>query len=311
VYGALDQGERLDWLNSGVIVAMLAAGAFLLLAAWCRRVMQPNPTLNLAFLNRRNTIILALSVFVFKFTHLATIVLIPGFLGDIQRYRPLQTGHALAWVAVPMFAVVWLVAWLVVQTNSRLTLSVGLVVAAVASWICAHVQTSWAGSSFEGVEVILAAGFACTYVGLVSSIVLDGLESGALASAANAATFSGLVHFIRIFGGQLGVAVMTRVVSVREAFHSNVLGLHVEAGSWLTDQRLRMLSGGLMPGSSGPEQAQYRAIGILAQQVRAQAYTLATSDGFILVGWMVVAYLLLMLCLRPARFSYKDLRNMQ
>ena len=110
LYGALDQGERLDWLNSGVIVAMLAGGVFLLAAALVRRMLQPNPTLNLSFLNRRNTIILALSIFVFKFTHLATIVLIPGFLGNIQQYRPLQTGHALAWVAVPMFAVVWLVA---------------------------------------------------------------------------------------------------------------------------------------------------------------------------------------------------------
>jgi len=310
VYGALDQGERLDWLNSGVIVAMLASGLFLLTAAWGRRALQPNPTLNLAFLNRRNTIILALSIFVFKFTHLATIVLIPGFLGNIQRYRPLQTGHALAWVALPMFTVVWLVAWLVVRTDSRLTLSLGLVVAAVASWICASVETSWAGHSFESIEVVLAAGFACSYIGLVSSIVLEGLEAGALASASNAATFSGLMHFIRIFGGEVGVAVMTRVISVREAFHSNLLGLHVEAGSWLTDQRLRMLSGGLLPGSSGPEQAQYRAIGILSQQVRAQAFTLATSDGFILVGWMVVAYLVLMLFLRPARFSYKDLRNM-
>ena len=70
LYGALDQGERLDWLNSGVIVAMLVAGVFLLAAALVRRILQPNPTLNLSFLNRRNIIILALSIFVFKFVHL-------------------------------------------------------------------------------------------------------------------------------------------------------------------------------------------------------------------------------------------------
>jgi DHA2 family multidrug resistance protein len=45
--------------------------------------------------------------------------------------------------------------------------------------------------------------------------------------------------------------------------------------------------------------------------VRAQAYTLATADGFILIGWIVVAYLLLMLFLRPAKISFKDLRKMQ
>jgi len=311
VYGALDQGERLYWLNSGVIVAMFVAGIFLLGAALVRRMLLPNPTLNLSFLNRRNIIILALSIFMFKFAHLATVVLVPGFLGNVPQYRPLETGHALAWVAVPMFAVVWLVAVVVIYTNSRLTLAFGLTIVAIGCWICAQLDTSWAGTSFEAVELLLSCGFACSYVGLVSSIVLEGLESGALTSAANAATFSGLMHFIRLFGGQVGVAFMTHFISVREKFHSNLLGLHIQAGDWLTDERVRMLTGGVLPGSTGAEEAQSRAVGILSQQVRAQAYTLATADGFVLIGWLVVIYLVMMLFLRPGKITYKDLRKMQ
>jgi DHA2 family multidrug resistance protein len=311
VYGALDQGERLDWLNSGVIVAMLVAGFFLLVAAAVRRILQPNPTLNLSFLNRRNIIILALSIFVFRFVHLATILLVPGFLANIQDYRPLETGRALAWVAVPMFAAVWLVAVMVIYTSARLILTLGLTIVAVGVWICGRLDSSWAGNNFEIVELLLALGFAGSYIGLVSSIVLEGLEAGALTSATNAATFSGFMHFIRLLGGQLGVAAMSRFISVREQFHSNVLGLNVQLGDWLTDERLRMLTGALTPGSAGPEEAQSRAIGILSQQVRAQAYTLAIADGFILIAWVVVAYLLMMLLLRPGKISYKDLRKMQ
>ncbi len=311
VYGALDQGERLDWLNSGVTVAMLAGGCFLLAAALVRRTMQPNPTLDLSFLNRRNIIILALSIFAFRFVQLATVVLVPGFLGNVQQYRPLETGRALAWVALPMFVVVWLVAVTVIYTHSRLILATGLTLVAVGCWIFAHLDTSWAGNSFETVEVLLACGFACSFIGLIGSLVLQGLEAGALTSATNAATYSGFVHFIRLFGGQVGVAVMTHFISVREKFHSNLLGLHVQTGSWLTDERVRMLAGGLLPSSGGPEEAQYRAVGILGQQVRAQSYTLATSDGFILIAWIVVAYLLMMLLLRPGKLNYKDLRNMQ
>jgi DHA2 family multidrug resistance protein len=311
IYAALDQGERLDWLHSGVVVGMLVAGVFLLGAALVRRIVQPNPTLNLSFLNRRNIIVLALSIFVFKFVHLATIVLVPGFLSNIQQYRPLEIGHALAWVAVPMFAVVWLVAMIVIQTTSRLILALGLTVVAVACWICARVDVSWAGNSFEMIELLLAIGFACTYIGLVSSIVLEALESGALASAANVATFSGFMHFVRIFGGEIGVAAMIRFVTVRERFHSNLLGLHVDAGSWLTGKRLQMLTAGLLARSEGPEEAHIRAVAILSRQVRAQAYTLAIADGLILIGWMVVAYLLLMLLLRPGKISYKDLKKMQ
>ena len=311
LYGAMDQGERLDWFNSGTIVAMSVTGALLVIAAVMRRLIQPNPILRLNFLKTRNIIILALSIFVFKFMHLAAIVLVPGFLGNIQRYRPLETGHTLAWVALPMFLIVWLVAVSIIYTNSRLILAVGLTVGALSCWICSHLDTSWAGNSFEKLELVLATGLACAYVGLVGSIVLDGLEAGALASAATAATFSGFMHFIRIFGGQVGVAVLTRFLSVREKFHSNMLGLQVQSGDWLTDERLRMLSGGVMPGSNGSDEAQHRALSLLSQQVRAQAYTLAISDGFILIGWVVIAYLLMMLLLRPGRISYKDLRSMQ
>jgi MFS transporter, DHA2 family, multidrug resistance protein len=311
LYGALDQGERLDWFHSGTIVAMFVAGVFLLAASLARRITQPNPVLNLSFLNTRNIYIVALSIFVFKFMHLAAIVLVPGFLANIQQYRPLETGHTLAWVAVPMFAVVWLVAVVVIYTNSRLILAVGLSVGAISCWLWSHADSSWAGNTFESVELLLSVGLACTYVGLVSSIVIEAIEAGALKSAANAATISGFMHFIRIFGGQVGVAIMTRFISVREKFHSNILGFHVQAGSWLTDDRVRMLSAGVSPGSTGPEEAQHRAVAILSQQVRAQAYTLATTDGFILIFWVVFAYLLLMLLLRPAHISFLDLKKMQ
>jgi MFS transporter, DHA2 family, multidrug resistance protein len=311
LYGAMDQGERLDWFNSGTIIAMSVAGFLLVAAAGVRRALQPNPTLNLSFLNKRNIIILAFSIFAFKFVHLATIVLVPGFLGNIHSYRPLETGHALAWVALPMFAVVWLVAVLIIYSTSRLILAVGLTVAAVACWSCAHLDSSWAGNSFQFIELALAAGFACTYVGLVGSLVLEALDAGALASVANVATYSGFMHFIRIFGGQVGVAVLTRFITVRERFHSNMLGLHVDVGSWLTGERVGTLTAGLFSRSAGLEQAQQRAVGILSQQVRGQAYTMAITDGFVLIIWVAIAYLLLMLFLTPGKVTYKMLRNMQ
>jgi DHA2 family multidrug resistance protein len=311
LYGALDQGERLHWLNSGTIVAMLSAGMFLLAAALVRRIFRPNPILSLSFLNNRNIIILGLGIFVFKFVLLATIVLVPKFLGNIQQYRPLQTGHSLAWVAVPMFAVVWLVAWIVIYTNSRLIFAMGLTIAAVACWFCAHLDSSWAGTSFQMLELVLAAGFACAYIALVAAIVLQALESGALTSSTKAATISGCMHFVRLFGGVVGVAAMTRFLSLREQFHSNMLGLHVKTGSWLTDERIGMLTGGLLPQSTGMEEAHDRALKLLDQQVRAQSYTMATSDAFILIGWVVVAYLLLMLLMRPAKISFKQIASMK
>jgi DHA2 family multidrug resistance protein len=310
LYGALDQGERLDWFHSGVIVAMSTAGLFLLAATYVRRILQPNPLVDLSFVNSRNLVILAISIFVFKFVHLASIILVPGFLGNIQKYRAIETGHALAWIAVPQFAVVWLVAAAILYTNSRLILAVSLTIVAMASWVCAHLDSSWAGTSFETLELVLAVGLAGAYVGLVSSIVLVGLEKGALKSAAAAATLSGFMHTFRIFGGQVGVSIMNRFLTVREEFHSNLLGLHVQLGDWLTDERLHMISLGMLPSSSGMDEAQARAGALLGQQVHAQAYTLAIADGFVLIAGVAAAFLLLMLLMTPIKVSYQDLRKM-
>jgi DHA2 family multidrug resistance protein len=311
LYGALDQGQRLDWLNSGTIVAMVVAGLFLFGATIVRRIVQPNPVVNLKFLNTRNIIILATSIFVFRFLHLAAIVLVPGFLSNIQHYRPLETGHTLAWVALPMFVVVWLVATIIVHVNSRLILALGLTVGAICCWLWSHVDTTWSGNSFEMVELLLSLGLAGAYIGLVGSIVLEALEAGALTSAANAATFSGFMHLMRLFGGQIGVAALTRFIAVREQFHSNMLGLYVQRGSWLTDHRLRMLAGGALPRSTGGQEALQRAATVLGLQVRAQAYTLATADGFVLMVWVVMAYLFLMLFLRPGKITFAALSKMQ
>jgi DHA2 family multidrug resistance protein len=310
LYGALDQGERLDWFHSGVVVAMSITGGFLLAATFIRRKLQPNPLVNLSFVSSRNIIILATSIFVFKFVHLASIILIPGFLGNIQRYRAMDTGHALAWIALPQFAVVWLVAAAIIFTNSRLILATGLTIVGASSLVCAHLDSSWAGSSFPTMELVLATGLACVYIGLVSSIVLVGLEKGALNSAAAAATFSGFMHAFRIFGGQVGVSIMNRFLTVREEFHSNMLGLHVQIGNWLTDERLRTVSLGLLPGSSGQEEAQARAAALLNQEVHVQAYTLAIADSFVLIAFVTAAFLLVMLLMTPVKLTYQDLRRM-
>jgi DHA2 family multidrug resistance protein len=94
-------------------------------------------------------------------------------------------------------------------------------------------------------------------------------------------------------------------------FHSNRLGLNVQAGNWLTVERLRMLSGGLLTASTGPDESQARAVVLLGQQVRGQAYTQAIADGFALMAWVVIGFLLVMLLLRPGKISFQDLRKMQ
>src|SRR6201982_713047 len=54
IYAALDQGNRLDWLNSGLINALLLGGGLLLVAFVVQEIVHDRPWIHLAFVVRGN-----------------------------------------------------------------------------------------------------------------------------------------------------------------------------------------------------------------------------------------------------------------
>ena len=293
IFGALDQGERLDWLGSGVIVAMLASAAFLIIAAIVRRWRSPNPLVNIPFLAERNTLILAISLFALRFMILAIALLVPAFLGALQGYRPLETGRVLLWFAGPQIIVGFIGAWLMRRLDGRLMLAIGFATVAVACLLNTQLTSAWAGDNFWTSQLVIALGLSFIFVALIGSLVQSLAETGALTRPFDVLTFSAFIHCVRIFGGEVGSSFMQHFIAVREKFHSNLIGLHVEAGNWLTDDRLRFLTGGVSSNSTGIDEAQRRSAALLGGQVRQQAYTLAYMDGFMIIAWVCVGIIVL------------------
>jgi len=120
-------------------------------------------------------------------------------------------------------------------------------------------------------------------------------------------TFSAFLHTVRLFGGNLGAVAMGHFIAHQEKFHSNILGLHVERGNWITDGNVRRLAAGLFSHSADLAAATGRAVGILSGRIRLQAYTLSIIDGFYLVVWACVIALLFVALLRRSPLNYADL----
>src|SRR5580692_7160697 len=80
LYGAVDQGERLDWWRSGVFTGLFVSGAFLFSCALVRRLRSPNPLVDMPYLRQWNTMLLGILLFLFRFSLVATIILIPQSL---------------------------------------------------------------------------------------------------------------------------------------------------------------------------------------------------------------------------------------
>jgi DHA2 family multidrug resistance protein len=307
LFAALDQGQRVDWWRSGLFNALFFSGLFFVGIAFLRRLRSPNPLVDLPFLRQWNTNILGLSLILFRFCLLSTIILVPQSL-SIHGFEADQIGPAVIWSAAPLLLLACVAALLLLQGfDARLLMAAGFTCMAAACLLNAEYTSVWSASNYYRTELLLGVGQSFAFIGLVANIVLWAIFSGALAKPQDTLTFSAFFHVVRLFGGQMGVALMTHFIAIRERVHSNLLGLHVQRGEWITDSSVRQLTAGLYGKSYAWSSAAGRAVDVLGARVRLQAYTLTFIDGFRLVAWACVLALLLTALLRKSPLDYEEL----
>ena len=251
VFAALQQGERLDWWRSGVFNGLFWSGVFFLLCALIRRLRGPNPLVALPYLLKWNTVLLGCLLFWFRFTLTTTIILIPQSLA-IRGFEPDQIGPAIIWSAVPLIPVAFIAGLLLLRKlDPRILFAVGLACTAFAAVLNARYDSTWAAQNFYPTELLTGVGQAFAFIGLVGCIVLQGIFSGGLSKPQWILTFSAFFHVVRLFGGTAGAIYMGHFLAEREKLHSNLLGLHVSGGNWITDRNIHAMTAGLYAKSSG------------------------------------------------------------
>ncbi len=311
LYAAVDQGERLDWWRSGLFTALFLGGSFFLLWSLVRRLRGPNPLVDLPYLRQWNTLLLGLALILFRFNLLSTIILIPQSLA-IHGFEADQIGPAVIWSAAPLLFTAFVAGVLLLaKVDSRLLMATGFACMAFAVCLNAGITSAWSASNYYRTELLLGVGQSFAFIGLVATIVLQGIFSGGLAKPQWILTFSAFFHIVRLFGGELGAVFMGHFIAQREKLHSNLLGLHVQGGNWITDGNIRLLAAGVYSKSAGLAAATGRAVGLMGDRLRLQAYTLSFIDGFHLLAWSCVVGLLLVALLHESPLTYADLDAIQ
>jgi DHA2 family multidrug resistance protein len=311
MFAAIQQGQRLDWWRSGVFNALFWSGALFTLCALIRRLSGPNPLVALPYLWKWNTALLGSLLFWFRFTLTLTIILIPQSLA-IRGFEADQIGPAIIWSAIPLLPVAFTGGLLLRRgLDPRLLLAAGLTCTALAAILCAQYSSAWAAENYSRTELLTGVGQAFALIGLVGCIVLQGVFTGGLAKPQWILTFSAFFHTVRLFGGTTGAVYMAHFLADREKLHSNLLGLHVSSGNWITDANIRALTAGLFGKSSGLPSAGARAVDLIAARLRLQAYTLSLIDGFLLVAWTCAIALVLVALLRKSPLNYAELSTLQ
>ncbi len=224
IYAALDQGNRLDWLNSGLVWGLLLAGGLLLIAFLVHEQLTPAPFIDLRVVMRQPMPRLLVLIGFLRLTILSTAYLIPQYLGAVRGFRALEVGDTLVWIAGPQLIFCPLAALLLRRTDPRLVSSIGFIFVSLACLMVSRTLTpAWGSDQFLPSQLLQAVGQSFALSGIVFFAVLHLRPQDAL-------TFGAAIQTARLMGGEIGLAFVTTLVRVRSQTASNLIGQHIEAG---------------------------------------------------------------------------------
>jgi DHA2 family multidrug resistance protein len=283
IYAGLDQGNRLNWLESGTIVALLGGGGFLTVAFFINESIVSQPWAHANVLFSRNVGLALGVILLYTLTSLSNSSLAPNFLIVVAQLRPEQTGWLfLIYAVLPMLAWVPLSVFLMRRIDAKIVLIIGLSAFAAAGLLGTQVTHDWALGDFVPMVLLQSLGQAFTLL----PIIVTALSN---ADPTRATAFAAYIQVMRLGGAEIGIALMATWLRVREQIHSNFLGQHVVNGSVDVNHVLAQLSGRFA--SHGTAAAPARALGLLSATVQREANTLAYIDGFWLTVWFAIAAL--------------------
>ncbi|WP_338829917.1 MFS transporter [Bradyrhizobium sp. 27S5] len=292
VYAGLDQGNRLDWLSSGTVMALLIGGGLLIIGFMINETLVRQPWAHFNVLFSRNIGLSLIVILLYTLTSLSNSSLVPNFLSAVSALRPEQSGVLLfTYGALPMFVLVPVSILLLRHLDPRVVVVLGFSAFAAANLWGTQLSHVWAREDFVGIVLLLSVGQALTLLPIIMMALSNSDPSRATA-------FAAYIQICRLGGAEIGIALMGTWLRVREQIHSNYLGQYVQSGDADVVHRLQRLTEGFSGHGIGA--ATGRAVGTLAALVQREANTLAYIDGFWLCFWLAMLALFLVALIKRA-----------
>jgi MFS transporter, DHA2 family, multidrug resistance protein len=307
IYAGLDQGNRLDWFESGTVTGLIAGGGALVFAFLVNEAIVPEPWASPTVLMSRNVALVLLTLMTYIVTSLSNTMLIPNFLTVVAELRPEQAGDVfLLYTALPLVVAVPAAVWLLRRVDARIVALLGLTSFAIAAWMGTRITQEWSPDDFIPMALVQSVGQGLTFTGLLVFALSN-------ANPARATAFVAYIQVMRLDVIEIATTAMTTWLRVREQVHSNLIGLHVSAGDSDVAQALGRLTGRFAEYSAAAETSLAHATTILASLVRREANVLSIIDGFQVAFWAAIVGLMLISLMRaapagpltPARAKYR------
>jgi DHA2 family multidrug resistance protein len=288
----LEEGNKDDWFGSPFIVRLSVIAAVALSLFLLIELTAKKPLLNLRLLLRRNFGFGMLANFLLGIALYGSVFILPVYLSRIQGYNSEQIGMVLAWTGLPQLVLIPLVPRLMKRFDPRLIIGIGFALFAASNFMNIYMTNDYATDQLFWPNIIRALGQALVMAPL-SAVATAGIE------AENAGSASGLFNMMRNLGGAVGIALLQTFLTKREQYHSNVLMQSVSLLEQATRTRIEQLTQYFINhGVVDRAEATHRAVVAIGHVVQKQAFILAFSDTFYLLGAALIVALIAALLLK-------------
>jgi DHA2 family multidrug resistance protein len=289
----LEEGQRKDWFGNPMIDELSILAAIFIPAFLFFELRHKEPFVNLLLLRQPAFASASGMGFVLGLTLYGTVYLLPVYLAQIRGYNALQIGEVIMWLGLPQLFIFPIVPPAMRRIDPRLMVAFGLLMFAVSCFMNSFLTHDWGIEQFRWSQLVRAVGQPFVMV------PLSALAAGSQPEP-DQAHASAIFNIMRNLGGSVGIAMLATFLTVREHFHFSVIAERLTQNSPRTAQAIDQLTHVVAAKAPGASVAHQQAVAELANMVRREAFTMAYSDCFFVLGIaLLVAMLGLLLVPKP------------
>jgi len=273
----LEEGQQDDWFASRFITTMAVTSVLSLIAFVWWELRVEHPAVDLHVLRYQSVTAGSLYSIILGAGLYGALFAIPIFAQNNLHFTAMQTGELLIPSALASGVAMVITGKLINRVGPRLLITAGSIITTGVMFSLASINPDTGSGDLFWPLVFRGLGSAMMFLPL-SIATLGSLPKNLVPAA------SGFYNLTRQLGGSLGIAILTTMLSRREASHRATLVEHLSPLSHAAMSRLDALTAFFQRLGASAHDARYQAISVLDRIIDGQAALKAFDDLFTYVG---------------------------
>jgi DHA2 family multidrug resistance protein len=290
----LERGERYDWFDSRFITTLFVISVVSAILLVWRELTADEPVINFRVLKSRQlatgvsfAAALGLSLF-------GGVFVLPIFLQQLHGLSAQQTGMALLPGALASAATMAVMGRLRGKFDARPLIVIGALLFLSSQILLARMTLLSSTDETFWPLILRGVGLGLIFVPLTAASMAE-------MSFRDLPQGTALFNLMRQLGGSLGIAIMATLLGRFTSVNKAILTEHAAIVDPATQQRLDMITQGLMARGMNLYVAKQQALAVLDRQIGAQASVIAFAKIYLLNGILLVCSLPLLLLWKSGR----------